>query len=263
MSDPDEALRRALATAATTSSPCQRVLRYHDDREVATRPMDFYQALKTVDPLVVRLTDANVPDLPTTADYHWNDGLLDYQTPSGPCDPGFTGRDNFTDAIRDADSVDLLAHSDSWFMTDDATSRGGIPDCDRCDDGGDVIEAPEAGYWTCTSCGARGSGTSEPIWWHNDPDSIWHDESDEDVRADGGRSLSEAVFAAIRKHARDDRGAPIDAVINTLDDSRPETRERIRQKVTHMAQQGDIYRPNCLSVKPTDRDRLNDSGGGE
>lgn len=48
-----------------------------------------------------------------------------------------------------------------------------LPDCDRCDDGGDVVEKPEAGYWYCLQCDARGSGTSEPIWWHNDPESAW------------------------------------------------------------------------------------------
>lgn len=48
------------------------------------------------------------------------------------------------------------------------------PECDRCDDGGDVIEAPEAGYWLCRGCSARGSGDTEPVWWHNDPESTWY-----------------------------------------------------------------------------------------
>ena len=57
----------------------------------------------------------------------------------------------------------------------DADLGTAIPQCDKCEDGGDVYEAPEAGYWTCDGCGARGSGREEPIWWHNDPDSMWYE----------------------------------------------------------------------------------------
>lgn len=57
----------------------------------------------------------------------------------------------------------------------DADYESGLPQCDKCEDGGAVIEAPEAGYWTCTECGARGSGREDPVWWHNDPDSMWYE----------------------------------------------------------------------------------------
>lgn len=60
-------------------------------------------------------------------------------------------------------------------MTGDADYESATPRCDICEDDGDVREEPEAGYWTCRGCGSRGSGSEEPIWWHNDPDSIWYE----------------------------------------------------------------------------------------
>lgn len=48
------------------------------------------------------------------------------------------------------------------------------PDCPVCDTAKYVREAPEAGYWLCTKCGERGSGRTEPIWWRNDPETMWY-----------------------------------------------------------------------------------------
>lgn len=53
-------------------------------------------------------------------------------------------------------------------------SESDRPDCPTCDGDGTVTELPEAGYWTCEDCGERGSGREEPIWWRNDPESIWY-----------------------------------------------------------------------------------------
>jgi len=48
-------------------------------------------------------------------------------------------------------------------------------DCILCDDGGDVREAPEAGYAMCMVCGERGWHRGDSVdWWRNDPDSQWY-----------------------------------------------------------------------------------------
>lgn len=52
----------------------------------------------------------------------------------------------------------------------------GCPECPNCETNEHVVEEPEAGYWFCKECGARGSGTTPPIWWQNDPESMWYEE---------------------------------------------------------------------------------------
>lgn len=59
------------------------------------------------------------------------------------------------------------------------------PECPDCETNEHVIEAPEAGYWYCTACGNPGSGTTEPIWWKNNPESTWY-EGDAPDTADHG-----------------------------------------------------------------------------
>lgn len=57
------------------------------------------------------------------------------------------------------------------------------PECPTCGQTDMVTMEPEAGYWYCRRCGERGSGTEEPIWWRNDPDSAWYvEDEDEEVR---------------------------------------------------------------------------------
>lgn len=49
-----------------------------------------------------------------------------------------------------------------------------VPACPNCETSEHVVEEPEAGYWLCRECGAPGSGSTEPIWWQNNPDSMWY-----------------------------------------------------------------------------------------
>ena len=66
-----------------------------------------------------------------------------------------------------------------------ADSRS-APDCCSCGRSDQVVMAPEAGYWLCSRCGERGSGTEEPIWWRNDPESQWYvEDADTAPEADG------------------------------------------------------------------------------
>ena len=57
------------------------------------------------------------------------------------------------------------------MSTEEETTVPTCPSCERTDQ---VVEAPEAGYWECVRCGERGSGREEPIWWRNDPESMWY-----------------------------------------------------------------------------------------
>lgn len=44
--------------------------------------------------------------------------------------------------------------------------------------------------WYCHACGARGAGTTEPIWWHNDPESVWCVKDDDpELVTDGGQAI--------------------------------------------------------------------------
>jgi len=54
-------------------------------------------------------------------------------------------------------------------------------DCLDCEDGGTVLEVPEAGYAECVDCGERGYWRDDGTeWWRNDPDSQWCIEPDTD-----------------------------------------------------------------------------------
>jgi ribosomal protein L37AE/L43A len=59
-------------------------------------------------------------------------------------------------------------------MSDKETTQVQRPACPVCETAENVIMAPEAGYWYCNECGERGAGTEEPIWWRNDPESMWY-----------------------------------------------------------------------------------------
>lgn len=59
-------------------------------------------------------------------------------------------------------------------MSDSGVEVEQIPPCPSCERLDMVVEAPEAGYWACERCDERGSGTEEPVWWRNDPDSQWY-----------------------------------------------------------------------------------------
>ncbi|MFC6720969.1 helix-turn-helix domain-containing protein [Natrialbaceae archaeon GCM10025810] len=82
---------------------------------------------------------------------------------------------------------DRDVRTDGGTVTD-VTHRS---DCPLCDDGGRVIEAPEAGYATCVECGERGYWRDDGTeWWRNDPDSMWYVEpgTENDPETDGGES---------------------------------------------------------------------------
>lgn len=125
-------LHEALVAAADESSPCQRVLRNHEGRKVATTARDFYRALRTVEELVVRVTGAvAASDVPATADYRSQPGFVEFTT-TADHDPVLTGRENFEQAVRVSDDVEVLDLSESWFThadRDDPEVRadGGIP----------------------------------------------------------------------------------------------------------------------------------------
>lgn len=120
MTESVEDLHQRLVAAADSSSPCQRVLRHHEGRKVATTPRDFYRALRTVEELVVRVTGAvAASDVPATADYRSQPGFVEFTT-TADHDPVLTGRENFEQAVRVSDDVEVLATSDSWFTRDDS-----------------------------------------------------------------------------------------------------------------------------------------------
>jgi len=109
----DETLRRALATAASQNSPCQRVLRHYDNKHVAVRPADFYQALKSVDEAVVRITIDDVDPI----DCRITDGNLEFA--AEVYDHGYTTRQDFLDKISRADSVSVIPLEESEFASGD------------------------------------------------------------------------------------------------------------------------------------------------
>lgn len=59
-------------------------------------------------------------------------------------------------------------------MMGKAQTESFVPICPNCNTSDMVSEFPEAGYWHCGECGTRGSGIEEPIWWQNDPESMWY-----------------------------------------------------------------------------------------
>jgi len=125
-------LRRALVTAADQSSPCHRVLRHYDDRQVAVRPADFYQALKTVDEAVVRLQLEGIAPIDCRAH---EDGI---EFATDLYDEGAASRDDFLDKASKASTVSVIPEADSEFadVEDDQEVRadGGIKIQDICDE---------------------------------------------------------------------------------------------------------------------------------
>ncbi len=160
MSDHSEDLRRALAEAADVSAPCERVLRYFEDKHVAVRPADFYQALKHVDDLVVHLDIDDVAPI----DCRHNDGDVEFAT--DVYDEGKTTRQDFLDKVSAADTVSVIPSRESEF-------DGGLADDDqevRADGG----TQPVAGSDEVDDYLEKISGT----WSDEDPEVLVFDQLD-------------------------------------------------------------------------------------
>jgi hypothetical protein len=110
MTDHDAQLRQALVTAADQSAPCHRVLRHYQDRQVAVRPADFYQALKAVDEAVVRLQLEGVAPIDCRAR---EDGI---EFATDLYDKGTATRQEFLDKVSKAAEITILPHATSAFV---------------------------------------------------------------------------------------------------------------------------------------------------
>ncbi len=108
----DDELRRALVMAADQSAPCHRVLRYYENRQVAVRPADFYQALKAVDEAVVRIENDGVASIDCRHDENGIEFATDLYD-------GEADRNEFLDKVSSADAVEVRHQGNSEFAASD------------------------------------------------------------------------------------------------------------------------------------------------
>ena len=102
-------LTEILSAAADTSSPCARVLRFHEDLHVAVRPRDFYDALKVDPAVVVRVEQEDVVPI----DCRFRNGAVEFATEQ--LDQKVVGRNQFLDDVSDADEISVIHHAESQF----------------------------------------------------------------------------------------------------------------------------------------------------
>ncbi|WP_135828547.1 hypothetical protein [Halorussus halobius] len=143
---PADTLYEALVRAADHSSPCQRVLRHKDGRQVATRSMDFYVALKRVDVLVVRIDGGHrVGGSLFPVDCRVREGAVEFTHEHR--NTGVAGRQQFLGDIREANEVALVHVDESQFGDERERDTGEV----RADGG----TSTDGTYRECEWCGEK------------------------------------------------------------------------------------------------------------